>query len=186
MIHHLVMNIIILQVDLDILCHLVEFQVNLSTRIVPGALPRVIVVQEAESLHATWVIFDRFYLCLSLPPSGTCINVFFVLQCFLLTSAFCKWSMIKFLLWDQGLLYDVVELIRLTVYATNLMLQECNERKENVLLWAPEVPCVENKEWRLLHRNYPISRTNPRSSNFCRFHVISIFHILWVIQQYWS
>lgn len=59
MIHHLVMNIIILQVDLDILCHLVEFQVNLSTRIVPGALPRVIVVQEAESLHATWVIFDR-------------------------------------------------------------------------------------------------------------------------------
>jgi hypothetical protein len=76
MIHHLVMNIIILQVDLDILCHLVEFQVNLSTRIVPGALPRVIVVQEAESLHATWVIFDRFYLCLSLPPSGTCINFF--------------------------------------------------------------------------------------------------------------
>jgi hypothetical protein len=62
MIHHLVMNIIILQVDLDILCHLVEFQVNLSTRIVPGALPRVIVVQEAESLHATWVIFDRFNL----------------------------------------------------------------------------------------------------------------------------
>lgn len=34
-------------------------KVNLSTRIVPGALPRVIVVQEAESLHATWVIFDR-------------------------------------------------------------------------------------------------------------------------------
>ncbi|KAH8954139.1 hypothetical protein BDL97_08G064500 [Sphagnum fallax] len=34
-------------------------KVNLSTRIVPGALPRVIVVQEAESLHAAWVIFDR-------------------------------------------------------------------------------------------------------------------------------
>ncbi|CAK9881230.1 unnamed protein product [Sphagnum jensenii] len=34
-------------------------KVNLSTRIVPGALPRVIVVQEAESSHATWVIFDR-------------------------------------------------------------------------------------------------------------------------------
>jgi hypothetical protein len=42
--------------------------------------------------------------------------------------------MIKFLLRDQGLLYDVVELISLTVYVTNLMLQECNERKENVLL----------------------------------------------------
>lgn len=95
---HLVMNIIILQVDLDILCHLVEFQVNLSTRIVPGALPRVIVVQEAESLHATWVIFDRFNLLSFTATQWHLHQCFFFLQCFLLTSAFCKWSMIKFLL----------------------------------------------------------------------------------------
>jgi hypothetical protein len=88
MIHQLVMNIIILQVDLDILCHLVEIQVNLSSRIVPGALPRVIVVQEAESLHATWVIFDRFYLCLSLHPVALasmvfCLTMFSSYICFL-------------------------------------------------------------------------------------------------------
>ncbi|CAK9265232.1 unnamed protein product [Sphagnum jensenii] len=35
-------------------------KVKLSAPISPGALPRSVVVREAESLHATWVILDRF------------------------------------------------------------------------------------------------------------------------------
>jgi hypothetical protein len=38
----------------------IHLQVKLSARISPGALPRSVVVWEAESVHATWVIFDRF------------------------------------------------------------------------------------------------------------------------------
>jgi hypothetical protein len=45
-----------------------DLQIKLSSRISAGALPRLVVVGEAKSLHATWVIFDRFVkICLDCP-----------------------------------------------------------------------------------------------------------------------